>query len=52
MSRQGNPRKKAIRDVLGRLGLQARPSQVVAALAARGVRVSTEAVRGVVPELL
>jgi hypothetical protein len=39
MSRQGNARKRAIRDALGRLGLQARPSQVVAALAAIGVRV-------------
>jgi hypothetical protein len=52
MSRQGVNKKRAIRDALCRLGLHARPAQVVAALADYGMSVSEELVRAVVFELL
>ena len=49
--RHASPRR-AIQDALSRLGMQARPAQVVAVLAERGIRVSEERVRAVVFELL
>jgi hypothetical protein len=45
-------KRRAIRDALHRLGLHARPAQVVAALAGRGVVVSAGQVRAVLFELL
>jgi hypothetical protein len=52
MSRHGTSKKRAIKQALFRLGLQARPAQVVATLAARGIWVGAGLVRAVVFELL
>ena len=48
----GISKKRAISMALGRLGFQARPTEVVAALAAVGVSVSKELIRAVRFELL
>jgi hypothetical protein len=45
-------KKQAIRNALHRLGLQARPAEVAAALAAAGIVVATEQVRAVLLEML
>jgi hypothetical protein len=48
----GVNKKRAIRGALARLGMHARPAQVVSALAGWGVSVSEAAVRSVVFEVL
>jgi hypothetical protein len=45
-------KKQAIRNTLHRLGLQARPAEVVAALAEAGIFVAAEQVRAVLLETL
>jgi hypothetical protein len=52
MSQRRARKKRAVKDALSRLGLQARPAEVVAALAARGIAVSQGLVRAVAFELL
>jgi hypothetical protein len=52
MSKGRSGEKQAIRDTLHRLGMQARPAEVAAALAALGVSVSAERVRAVALEML
>jgi hypothetical protein len=49
---KGHGKRRAIRSALGRLGMQARPAEVVAHLSALGVTVSQEQVRAVAAELL
>jgi hypothetical protein len=52
MTKHHASKKRVIRATLSRLGLQARPAEVVASLAACGVEVSEEMVRAVALELL
>jgi hypothetical protein len=49
---QGNSRARAIQNALARLGMQARPAQVVAALADIGIVVNEALVRQVRVEML
>jgi hypothetical protein len=49
---KGHGKRRAIRSALGRLGMQARPAEVVAHLSALGISVSEEQVRAVAAELL
>jgi hypothetical protein len=45
-SRSGHgSRKRAVENALGRLGMQAKPEEVIAALAQQGIEVSEEFVR-------
>jgi hypothetical protein len=49
---QGNNRARAIQNALARLGMQARPAQVVAALAEFGIDVAEALVRQVKMQML
>jgi hypothetical protein len=52
MTRPHSGKRRAVRNTLVRLGLQARPAEVCAALARYGVAVSPDLVRQVQRELL
>ena len=45
-------KRRAIRNTLARLGMQAKPGEVVAALALHGIAVSESLVRAVLMEML
>jgi hypothetical protein len=52
MTKRHPGKKRAIKETFSRLGLQSRPAEVVASLAACGVEVSEGMVRAVAWELL